>query len=352
MVLFVRQTSLMAQHIDIKRGELTGNPIRLADPVGTNGLGSGAFSVSTAGQAAYRGNEGGLRQLRWYDRTGKRLGVVGVPDAAILLYPELSADGSRVAFQRVVQNNLDVWLMDLVRANVTRFTFDPALDTSPVWSPDGLRIAFGSLKRGQVDLYLKGSSGAGAEDLLFENPDAKWPQDWSKSSGFLLYGDTDPKTGRDIWALPLTGNDRKPIAVVKTPFDELNGQFSPDERFVAYETNESGRFEIVVQPFPNPAGKWQISTGGGIQPRWRADGKEIYFIAEDGKLTSVSVNSSDTFTAGPPVALFPVVLPPGLGNNKQEYAVSRDGRFLVNELAESSTVRPITLILNWHPPKQ
>jgi hypothetical protein len=339
----------MAQHLDLSRGELTGNPIRLADPVGTNGLGFGAFSVSTQGHVAYRGNEGELRQLKWYDRAGKSLGVAGPPDGAVPLYPELSSDGSRVAFQRVVQNNMDVWLMDLVRANMTRFTFDPAVDTSPIWSPDGMRIAFGSGRTGDFELYLKASSGAGTEELLLKNPDNKWPEDWSKDGRFLLYGDTDQKTGRDIWALPMTGNDRKPIAVVKTPFDELNGQFSPDGRWVAYETNESGRAEIVVQPFPNLTGKWQVSTGGGIQPRWRPDGKELYFIAEDGKLTAASVNSGETFTAGPPVPLFSVALPPGLGNNKQEYMVSRDGRFLVNEPAESSTVKPITLILNWRP---
>jgi len=303
MIAFVRQTTLMAQHLDLKRGELTGDPVSLADPVGSNALAFGGFSVSAAGQLAYRGG-GALRQLKWYDRTGKAVGVAGEPDSTILLYPELSPDGGHVALVRNVQSNPDVWLMDLVRGGMTRFTFDPAVDLVPLWSPDGMRIAFVSTRKGPYNLYLKPSSGAGAEELLLETPNNKYAQDWSKDGRFLLYAEADPKTGRDLWALPMTGNDRKPIVVVKTPFEELNGQFSPDGHWVAYETNESGRFEIVVQPFPVPSGKWQVSTGGGIQPRWRADGKELYFIAPDGKLMAASVTAAGvTFAAGTPVAI-------------------------------------------------
>ena len=148
----------------------------------------------------------------------------------------------------------------------------------------------------------------------------------------------------------ISGNDRKPVVVVKTPFAELNGQFSPDGRWAAYETNESGQFEIVVQPFPAATGKWQVSIGGGIQPRWRADGKELYFVAPDGKLMAASITAPGaTFAAGTPVPLFPVLLAPGVGNNRQEYVVSHDGRFLINQPAEAAATAPITLILNWHP---
>ncbi len=233
---------------------------------------------------------------------------------------------------------------------MTRFTFDPAVDIAPLWSPDGTRIAFSSLRRGPFNLYVKSASGASAEELLFETPKNTYAQDWSGNGQFLLYSDTDPKTGRDLWALPMSGTDRKPIEVVRTPFEELNGQFSPDARWVAYETNESGRFEIVVQPFPVPTGKWQVSTGGGIQPRWRADGKELYFIAPDGKLMAASITAAGaTFSTGTPVPLFPVGLVPGLGANNQQYAVSRDGRFLINQRVETSTTAPITLLLNWKP---
>jgi serine/threonine protein kinase len=350
MIVFMRQATLMAQHLDLKRGELTGDPIRLADPVGgpTN-IGLGGFSVSADGRVAYRSGEG-LSQLKWFDRTGKAMGVVGEP-ANNLLYPELSPDGGRVALQRMVQSNTDIYLLDLVRGGMIRFTFDPATDTAPIWSPDGTRIAFVSSRKGPYNLFLKPSSGAGTEELLLETPNNKFPQDWSKDGRYILYGETDPKTRRDLRALPMTGNDRKPIIVVKTPFEVLNGQFSPDGRWVAYETNESGRFEIVVQPFPVPTDKWQVSIGGGIQPRWRADGKELFFIAPDGKLMAASIAvSGATLVPGTPVALFLASPVPGAGTNKQEYVVSRDGRFLINQPVEALTT-PITLVLNWkHKP--
>jgi Tol biopolymer transport system component len=231
---------------------------------------------------------------------------------------------------------------------MTRFTFDPASDTFPIWSPDGMRIAFASNRKGQFNLYVKPSSGAGAEEVLLETPNAKGPEDWSKDGRFLLYQEADAKTGVDLWALPVTGSDRKPIVIAKTPFNEHGGQFSPNGHWVAYQTNESGEFQIVVQPFPEPTGKWQVSTSGGTQPRWRADGKEIYFIAPDGKLMAASVTTQGaTFAPGTPVALFPAS-PAGGGTVKQQYAVSRDGRFLISQPVESATA-PITLILNWKP---
>jgi Tol biopolymer transport system component len=240
--------------------------------------------------------------------------------------------------------------MDLVRGGLTPFTFDPAGDGTPLWSPDGKKIAFASAGREgpAANLYQKPSSGAGPEELLLETPKNKFLQDWSKDGRFLLYLELDPRTGRDLWALPTAGNDRKPIVVVNTPFDELKGQFSPDGHWVAYQTNESGRFEIVVQPFPGPTGKRRVSTGGGTQPRWRADGKELYFIASDGKLMAAPITSGAAFAAGPPAPLFSVTPEPDL-YTKQQYAVSRDGRFLISQPVGASTTPPITLILNWHP---
>src|SRR5262249_32089311 len=149
------------------------------------------------------------------------------------------------------------------------------------WSPDGTQIAFRS-DRKDHNLYAKPSNGAGFEQLLVETLDA--PQDWSKDGRFLLYFKVDAKTGRDLWALPMTGTDREPRAVATTTFDDVAGQFSPDGRWVAYETNESGRFEVVVQSFPEPNGKRAVSINGGTQPRWGSDGREIYFIAPDDRL--------------------------------------------------------------------
>jgi Tol biopolymer transport system component len=290
-----------------------------------------------------------LRQLRWYDRTGKALGVAGEPDSNNLSYPELSPDGRHLAIGRNVETNIAVWLLDLVRGDLTRFTTDPKNDVAPVWSPDGNQIAFFSNRSGPSNLYVKSAVLAGDEKAVLETPNTKYTQDWSKDGRFLLYSEVDPKTGRDLWALPMTGTDRKPIAIANTPFEEMNGQFSPDGRWVAYQTGESGQFQVVVQAFPVPTVKSPVSTNGGIQPRWRADGKELYFIAPDGKMMAASIKStSANFSAATPVPLFPTTLSPGV-IGKQQYVVSREGRFLINEQKDLYTNNPITLILNWHP---
>jgi eukaryotic-like serine/threonine-protein kinase len=348
-LVFVRQGTLVAQQLDMARGELKGDPITLADPVGYDGGNNiGAFSVSHD-QIAYRAGSAGRVQLTWFDRAGKAVGVAGEPDANGLNYPALSPDGRRVAVSRAVQGNRDIWLMDLVRGGLTPFTFDAASDLMAIWSPNGMRIAFISNRKGPFHVYVKPSSGVGVEELLLERA---IPQDWSKDGRFLLYYEQGPKTGRDLWALDISMKDEKPRMVAKTPFEETMAQFSPDGRWVAYQTNESRRFEIVVQPFPEPTGKWQISTGGGIEPRWRADGKELYFIAPDARLMAVPVQASGpAFQAGTPVALFPTRILGGgaLATNQPQYAVSRDGRFLINQPVEESTTTPITLILNWSP---
>jgi serine/threonine protein kinase len=350
MIVFVRGTTLVAQHLDLKRWELTGDPVSLADNVA--GILNFPVSASSDGRVvAYRVGGGNLYQLKWYDRSGKILGVASQPDSSpTTLLPELSPDGTHVALQRLVRGNLDVWVMDLVGGGLRRFTSDPASDGTPVWSPDGMKVAFSSAGRKgpTANLYLKPTSGPGTEELLLETPNNKFTQDWSKDGRFLLYLELDPKTGRDLWALPITGNNRKPILVANTPSDELKGQFSPDGHWVAYQTNESGRFEIVVQPFPEPTSKWQVSTGGGIQPRWQNDGKELYFVAPDGKLMAASITTGATFAAGIPTPLFSVT-PESALSTKQQYTVSRDGRFLISQPVDSSTTPPITVILNWKP---
>jgi Tol biopolymer transport system component len=302
---------------------------------------------------AYRSLVSERRQLIWFDRTGKALGTALDLDETNLNTPELSPDGRRLAVSRTVQNNVDVWIIDTLREGMTRFTFDPAVDNYPVWSPDGARTAFRSNRKGAYDLYLKQSSRADSEELLWESPRTKFPIQWSPDGRFLLYYDVDPKTSGDLWLLPMTG-DRKPAPLVNTPFDERNGQLSPDGRWVAYQSDESGRNDIYIQPFPGPGGKWPVSTGGGTQPRWRADGQELFFIAPDAKLmaTTVTVQQGSAPDTSSPVALFQTHIAGGVGGAtavpKHQYAVSADGRFLINSLAESTT-SPITLILNWKP---
>jgi Tol biopolymer transport system component len=346
---------------------LTGEPVVVADPVGSDTIVGGGFSLSTDGLLAYRSGAGALSQLRWYDRSGKALGAAAEPDSNNLLSPELSPDGLSVAASRVVEkNNPDVWLLDLVRKGWTRFTSDPAVDVGSIWSPNGNQIAFSSNRNGPLSLYLKPANSVHSEEPLVEQTaNGKFPQDWSKDGRFLLYSETDPKTGFDLWALPMsgasanpsgrsgqkmTGTDREPIVIANTKFEEVSGQFSPDVRWVAYQTTESGQFQIVVQAFPIPTGKKQVSINGGSQPRWRADGKELYFIAPDGKMMAASFTSSGTsFATDTPVPLFAASLATGSGTYKQQYVVSRDGRFLLNEQREQSTNNVITLILNWRP---
>jgi Tol biopolymer transport system component len=348
-LLFVRQGALVATPFETDTGEITGEPITVADPVGADAFYLGGFSVSADGRIAYRaGSE--RRQLTWFERNGKTVGTASAPDDTTLLYPELSPDDRRVAVTRAVSLNTDVWLMDLARGGTTRFTFDPGFDFAPLWSPDGTRIAFRSNRKGIYDLYVKPSSGVGNEELLLESSAPKSPLSWSPDGRFLLFYEVGPETNHDLWIQPLTG-DGKPSPWLNTPFIETLGQFSPDGRWVAYQSNESGAFEIYVQPFPAANAKWQISTNGGGMPRWRPDGKELFFIAPDAKLMATAVAASNaTFEAAPPVALFQTRIAGGPGQiNKHEYAVSRDGRFLINEPAEASTATPITLILNWTP---
>jgi len=354
-IVFIRQGTLVAQELDLSRRELVGNPETLANAVGfdaSTNITSAAFSVSADGRIAYRNGGGDRHQLLWFDRSGKPDGNAGEPDSNGLTAPEISPDGRRVAVDRTVDRNRDVWLIDLFRGGTTRFTFDAATDGYPVWSPDGNQILFESLRKSSnsFDLYVKPSSSAAPEQPLLELPGGQVPSDWSKDGRFVLYVDNSHGQ-HDIMTIPVTGNDRKPLVVTNTPFEERTAAFSPDVHWVAYETNESGRFEIVVQSFPNPSGKWQVSTQGGTQPRWSADGKELYFIAPDRKLMAAKIRTSgSSFEAASPEALFQTrISTAGVTDiYKQQYAVSRDGRFLINSVEESATA-PITLILNWRP---
>jgi Tol biopolymer transport system component len=240
------------------------------------------------------------------------------------------------------------------RGVLTRFTFDPTDDAAPEWSPDGKRIFFTSNRKGPFNLYQKSVVADGREELLYESTHNKVPMDVSPDGRVLLFRDNNPDTSFDLWALPIEGPPT-PFRVANTSFSEAEGQFSPDGKWIAYRSNESGQFEVYVQPFPGPGNKLLVSTSGGAQPRWRRDGRELYYIAMDGRLMAAPVRrppSGGSLEVGAPVPLFPTRIPGGAvqGIYKQQYVVTADGRFLINTLIDEDRISPISLILNWKPP--
>ena len=350
MLLFVQAGTLLAQRLDLEQRALVGNPVTVADPVGVDGFtGAVALSVSSTGLVAYRAGVASRRQLTWFDRSGKPLGVVGAPDENNLLAPRVSPDGRRVAAHRTVQGNVDIFLLDADRT--TRFTFDAALDRFPVWSPDGGRIVFDSNRRGSRDLYQASSARAGSEKLLLES--AQNASDWSTDGRFISYLRLDSQTAWDIWMLPLEG-DRKPLVFLNSAYDERRADFSPNGRWVAYHSNASGSgsYEVYVRSFPGPGDEVLVSTMGGLYPRWGPEGTELYYLAPDGTLMAAPIAvSGATLEPGRPVPLFHTRIVGGgadvnLGMN---YDVARDGRFLINTILEGTAATPITLLLNWRP---
>ncbi len=356
-VLFLRAGSLFAQRFDPDKAALDGTPVPVAEGVAVDNSGVGAISASTVGSIAYRiGVAGRERQLTWFDRSGNQVGRPQAPDSASPLNPSLSPDGRHVALNRSVNGNADIWLHDLTRGVLSRFTSDPLPEIYPVWSPDGRRIVFARPTpnpQGQgFRLYQKPTSGTGEETLLLETSQNMIPIDWSRDGRFLLYETQGPSGAWDMWALPMERNG-KPFPVAQTSFDERPGEFSPDGKWAAFESNESGRYEIYVQSFPDPGAKTIVSTGGGLQPRWRPDGKELFYVAPDGRLMAVSLRfppRGQTVEPASPVPLFQTrVGSTRTGGSKQEYDVSPDGqRFLMNTLTEQAGA-PITLVLNRMP---
>jgi serine/threonine protein kinase/Tol biopolymer transport system component len=353
-LLWVRAGAVVAQRLDLDRKALTGDPVTLADGVATGGNFRSAVSVAATGLVAYRTGTGNQRQLTWVDRSGTARGTVGDPDGNNLGNPRVSPDGRRVVVNRTVQGNSDIWLLD--GARTSRFTFDAAADRAPLWSPDGTRIVFRSNRTGPSDLYQKLASGAGVEERIVASDQSKVATSWSADGRFLLYFSSDQTS--DLWVVPMMG-DRTPSVFLKTPFSEGYGEFSPDGRWVAYNSNESGRDEIYVRPFvppsrdasaDKPGGQWQVSTAGGVIPVWRPDGKELYYLNPAGAMMAAPITvTGATLAPGAPVRLFPTrIVGGGDTGQGRQYDVAPDGRFLINTVLDSADA-PITLLMNWNP---
>jgi eukaryotic-like serine/threonine-protein kinase len=349
-VLFLRQGTLMAQPFDVHRLESSGEAVPVAEQVGSY-LDYGLFSASDNGVLVYRSSAGQDFQLTWLNQQGRVLGTVAEPGRYNSL--SLSPDGRRVAVSRTNAENTanwDIWLLDVGRNTSTRLSYDQVRATFPVWSADGSSVIFDTEDAGVRSLYLKLASGAGDERLLLPSTAGeKFATSWSRDGRFLLYTAEDPETKSDLWVLPLQG-DRQPIPFLHTEFGESSSQFSPDGHWVAYTSDESGRDEIYVRDFSSGAargswdasGRWLISKSGGTSPRWRGDGRELFYVASGGKMMSVDISAKPVFEAGDPRPLFQ--LPPGFIGGE----VTADGRrFLIGVPVGQSASVPFTVVLNW-----
>ena len=350
-----RAGTLMAHPFDPERLELIGEPSPIAERIEyADGLARGAFSVSENGTLVYDNMKTPNTRLIWVDRGGKPIGNVGgsVPYAL----PSLSPDERTVVAERIEPeaNTRDLWLIDTLRDVSTRFTFDPADDLKPVWSPQGDRIVFASPRGSPPNLHQKRVSGAEVEERLITLSDNSQPSDWSRDGRFIAYASLHPTSQWDLWLLPMSiapEADRKPVLYLQTKFNENLGQFSPDGRWLAYVSDQSGINEVYIGTSPKFSIARQISGNGGSQPRWRADGRELFYVAADGTLMAVSVKTVDNFEASGPVPLFKTGIPrtgvSGTYVYTPNYAVARDGqRFLISTAAGQPSV-PTNIVLNW-----
>jgi eukaryotic-like serine/threonine-protein kinase len=351
-----RKKSLRATPIDVSKGTMSGEPQFVADQVGyLPATYWGAFSVAENGTVVYNATAGAsLSVLTWYDRGGKDLGHVG--EVGVLANPTLSPDNSRVAVDitDVRANNVDIWLSDIRHSTNTRFTFDPAEDAAGVWSRDANWVAFRS-QPDKTQIFLRQAQGLQPAKSIFDmrafeggarvNDDVI-PNSWSRDDKEILCSWQPAAGGSALVLLGVEDGKIAPFLVAKG--SETNGQISPDGKWAAYASNESGDWEIYVTTFPTAVGKWQVSRGGGSEPRWRGDGKEIFYIGAKGTLMAVPVNSEVTFTTGNPTALFHSHLRARVSSTDLfTYDVTKDGQqFLVNRYVKPQQIAPLHVILN------
>lgn len=348
-LLFLRDRALLAQAFDLRTLRLLGDPAPLAQDIAMHtSLHAGAFWSSDTGLLVYRSGVALERvKLTWMSRAGTRQGSAGPDDAYTSV--RLSPDGRRAGLGRRDPLGSDIWVLEFGSERMTRFTFNPQMDSCPVWSPDGRQIAFSSDRTGSRQIYRKDAGGAGEEERLTDGPGLKCVMDWSRDGRHLLYSEL----GRsfDLWLLPLDGG--APVPVLRTPFDEFDGQFSPDGQWIAYTSNESGRNEVYVTAFAGTdaafRGRWPVSNQGGRAPRWRADGKELFYLAAGSRaVVAVEVRASgDRIETGTPRELFDASIPAEAGDWLYPYDVAADGeRFLIQEPADARS-SPLTVVLNW-----
>ena len=347
-LLYLRDNkTLVAQPFDLRRYVLSGEPFPLSDDVlyfpqvdkAVYGVSAGDVLVTQAGNGA------SLSQLTWFDRGGKPAGTVGVPGSHNNV--RLSPDGHRVTTDEADPDgrHRNIWIHDLAQGlATTRLTFDPSFDSNPIWSPDGKQILFCTTRRGGFRLYLKNADGSGSEeevaDLGTVGQGIAW--DWSRNGKYVLV-----RKANELWYLSWPERVDKPLLQAK--WTVRNAQFSPDGRWMAYASNETGSMEIYVSPFPSSNGKWQVSSGGGQEPRWRQDGKELFYLSADGTMMAAAVTTGASLKAASPVALFQTHRPQPISSQDDfSYDVSGDGqRFLIATKVDEGNAAPLSILLNW-----
>lgn len=347
-LLFQQDAALLAQRFDADGARLVGDPLQIGEGLlAYPGSGETPFSISDNEVVAYATNPPANVRLTWVDRAGRSVQAVGPFPFGRYADPELSPDGKQIALESVPVSrtqtapwsNQDVWVFELDQGRSTQLTFDPASDEHPIWSPDGSRLVFLSRRAGAAGLYQKVVSNEKPEELLLRG-DGPFPSDWSAHG--IVYDTGGPDA--DLWLLPLAG-ERKPYALVRAASMQLAGRFSPDGRWFAYQTNELGRPEVFVKSFPTSAAKSRVSTDGGSLPRWRRDGKELFYLAADGTLMAVSFAGNGIL--GVPQPLFQTALS-RLYPRLRSYGVSADGqRFLISVPEDPGATPSIIVVSNW-----
>ena len=352
-LLFVRESTVMAQGFDADTLQLKGDAFPVAEHTVRNSIsGRAMFSVSENGVLVFRAG-GGMtnNQLVWFDGSGKQLSVLTPPGTYNA--PALSPDEKKVAVSRLdLQTGTpsDIWLIDLERGSQIRLTTDPTSDLFPSWSPNGDHVTFVSTRNGVTSIYQKLSNAASPEEPLVSSAELKFNPQWAPDGQSIIYSQLNPKTNVDLYLLSLSG-EKKSTSWLQTNFIEAQPRLSPNGRWIAYISNETEQFEVYVDSFPVSGAKVAISIGGGSQPQWRADGRELYYYAADRKLVAVEVNGDGpTFKVGEARSLFEIRVAsidqsfPGNGY----YTVTHDGkRFLVSSLPEAPQRQQINVIVNW-----
>jgi Tol biopolymer transport system component len=352
-LLFVDGDTLLGQAFDPDRLEVSGQPFLVSEHAGRSSAFQAAISVSGTNALAFAKTLSLQGMLTWFGRDGTVTGTADVEGD----HPDfrLSPDGKLLATSLLdpKTSTTDVWINDLERGSRLKLTRGGQISAAAIWSPDSARVVFRTNRTGAVELFRRSAGGSGDEEPILTHAMARAAQiqstnlvntDWSADGHSIVFSAPSGVSGHDLWLLTL--EEKKPAKFLASPSDEMHGNFSPDGRLIAYTSNESGKHEVYVQTFPRLEKRWPVSSNGGYEPRWRADGREIYYLSEDRKLMTVAVDPGPSF--GVPKPLFQTRVPPGVTSNRTHYVPARDGgRFLVNIQASDVAQTPITVVLNW-----